>query len=85
MTSTSKPVTRVTDISYPVLYRKPRQIVVQIFGETLRFRMKGGRQWYDFPIDEAFRLAVKCASGFRLHVMPDRGLLKAIKVKRGKL
>lgn len=85
MTSSSKAVTRLTDISYPVLYRKPRRIVVSITGEVLRFREHGRRQTFDFPIDECFRIAVKCKSGFRLHMMPDRGLLKAIKAKRGKL
>jgi hypothetical protein len=87
MTSSSKAVTRLTDISYPVLYRKPRRIVVQIYGEVLRFREHGRREWFDFPIDEAMKVAVKCKSGFRLWMMPDRSMMKARKAKmnRGKL
>lgn len=83
MTSTHSSVTRVTVSPAAVLYRSARPIVVQIApGDILRFREKGRRQWFDLPIDEAFRIAVKCASGFRLHMMP---MGKKPFIKRGKL
>ena len=85
MTSTSKKVTRVTDISYPVITRKPKRIVVRIEGEVLRFRAHRSRQWFDLPIDEVFNIAVKCSCGFRLHMMPDSVWFKKLKAKRGKL
>lgn len=85
MTPTSKAVQRVTEISYPILRRKPRPIVIRIEGELLRFREKRGRVWFDLPIDEAMAIAIKCASGFRLHMMLDRGLIKKIRANRGKL
>jgi hypothetical protein len=85
MTSTSKKVTRVTDISYPVLTRKPKRIVVRIEGEILRFRQLRSRQWFDLPIDDVFNIAVKCSCGFRLHILPDSAFFKKLKAKRGKL
>ena len=86
MTSSSKKVTRVTDISYPVLTRKPKRIVVRIEGEVLRFRQQRHQKWFDLPIDEVFNIAVKCSCGFRLHMMPDSVFFKKLKkTRRGKL
>jgi len=75
MTSTDKPVQRVTRRQYMVLYptcrKKAREIVVRIeAGDILRFREKGRRRRYDLPIDEAFGLAVKCSAGFRVCFVP---------------
>lgn len=85
MTPTTKAVQRVTVEPFAVLYRDSRPIVVRIEGSILRFREHGRRQWFDLPIDEAFRIAVKCASGFRLHMMPDRISKTKLLVKRSKL
>lgn len=85
MTSSSKAVNRVTDISYPVLTRKPRRIVVRIEGETIQFRELRSRKWFALPIDEVFNIAVKCTCGFRLHMLPDAAFFKKLKAKRGKL
>jgi hypothetical protein len=86
MTSSSKKVTRVTDISYPVLTRKPKRIVVQIFGEVIRFRAARSRRWFSLPIDDVFNIAVKCSSGFRLHMVPDSVFFKSLKkARRSKL
>jgi hypothetical protein len=75
MTPTSKPVQRVTERKFNVLFpgssKKARQIVVRIDkGDLLRFREKKRRQWYDMTIDQAFSLAVKCAAGFRICLVP---------------
>jgi hypothetical protein len=75
MTTTNKPVQRVTRDAYMVLFptcrKKARPIVVRIGqGDILRFREKRRRAWYDLPIDEAFSLAVKCAAGFRVCLVP---------------
>ena len=75
MTATDKPVQRVTRDTYMVLFpncrRKARHVVVRIAaGDLLRFREKGRRAWYDLPIAEAFGLAVKCAAGFRICLVP---------------
>jgi len=64
MTSTDRPVTRVTRAPYRVLYPQARPVVVTIGpGDVLVFRERGRRQSWAMPIAEAFRLAVRRASG----------------------
>jgi hypothetical protein len=60
MTTTNKPVRRVTQGSYAVLYAKARPIIVSILpGDVLEFREHGRRgRWY-LAIDSAFRQAVR--------------------------
>ena len=75
MTSTDRPVQRITRGAFMVLFttcrKKARQIVVRIDqADILRFREKGRRSWYDLPIDQAFSVAVKCAAGFRICLVP---------------
>lgn len=75
MTATDKPVQRVTREAYMVLFpncrRKARRVVVRIdAGDLLRFREAGRRRWYDLPIAETFGIAVKCAAGFRICLVP---------------
>jgi hypothetical protein len=62
MTTTNRPVTRVTPDSYRVLYQSPRPIVVTIERGTLAFREKGRRQVYRLPIDNVFRSAVRTSA-----------------------
>ena len=86
MTRTDKPVQRVTLQEYMVLFpqnrKKARRIVVRIgLGDVLQFRELGRRQWYALPIDEAFRLAVKCSAGFVLCLVPGPRLRKGGKRK----
>ena len=76
-----KPVQRVTELSYMVLFpgsrKKARKIVARIDkGDIIRFRELRRRQWYDLNIDVAFSLAVKCAAGFRICMVPDRAKRK---------
>ena len=50
MTTTDKPVSRVTRADYRVLYVSPRRIVVRIGpGDVLSFRERGRRQWFYLP------------------------------------
>ena len=68
MTATNKPVKRVTELSYMVLFpncrKKARRVVVRVGkGDLLSFREHGRRTWYDLPIDQAFGLAVKATAG----------------------
>ncbi len=75
MTATDKPVRRVTRDTYMVLFpncrKKARRIVVRIgAGDLLRFRELRRRGWYDLHIADAFGLAVKCAAGFRICLVP---------------
>ncbi len=59
MTTTDKPVSRVTRDAYRVLYVSPRRIVVRIGpGDVLSFRERGRRHWFSLPIAAAFRVAV---------------------------
>ncbi len=81
MTATDKPVQRVSVRSYDVLFprnaKKARRIVVRIdTGDILRFREAGRRQWYDLPIDQAMRLAVKGSAGFVLCMVPGPSMRK---------
>lgn len=63
MTSTDKPVQRVTREAYSVLRAGPgraRRIVIRIDrGDLLRFRPQRGRTWFALPAELAFRLAVE--------------------------
>jgi len=64
MTSTDRPVRRVTRAPYRVLYAEARPVVVQIGpGDVLEFREWGRRQVWRLPIAEAFRLALRRAAG----------------------
>jgi hypothetical protein len=81
MTATDKPVQRVTQREYMVLFphnkRKARRIVTRIDqGDILRFREHGRRQWFDLNIDEAMRLAVKARAGFVVCMVPGPALRK---------
>ncbi len=63
MTSTDKSVTRVTKEEYRVLYSEARPVVVRIApGDVLQFREHGRREWFDLPVEVAFRLAVQRAA-----------------------
>jgi hypothetical protein len=84
MTSTNKPVQRVTERPYMVLFpncrRKARQVVVRIDkGDILRFREKGRRQLYDLTIDQAFSIAVKATAGFHVCMVPGPSMRKGKK------
>lgn len=63
MTTTDKPVKRVTRGKYNVLFpsaRKARAIVTRIgLGDVLYFREAGRREWFALNIDTAFRQAVR--------------------------
>jgi len=81
VTTTDKPVRRVTRQPYQVLFpnnrNKARRIVAQIgLGDVIQFREHGRRQWYALPIDEAFRMAVKCSAGFVVCAVPGPALRK---------
>ena len=81
MTATDRPVQRATVRKYDVLFprnaKKARRSVVRIdTGDILRFREHGRRQWYDLPIDQAMRLAVKGSAGFVLCMVPGPALRK---------
>jgi hypothetical protein len=78
MTSTDRPVARVTRSAYSTLYAERRQIVVRIApGDLLEFREKGRRDWFLLAIDDAFGVAVKCRAGFRLCFIPGPRKKKA--------
>jgi hypothetical protein len=84
MTTTNKPVQRVTERPYMVLFptsrKKARPIVVRVDkGDLLRFREKGRRQWYDLTIDDAFGIAVKATAGFRVCMVPGPSMRKRAK------
>ena len=77
MTATNKPVRRVTERTYGVLFpfnrKKHRRVVAQLGpGDIVQFRELGRRQWYSLTIDQAFVLAVKGAAGFRLCMLPPQ-------------
>jgi len=56
MTSTDKPVSRVTRAAYRVTHSDERQLVVQIGpGDVLTFREKGRRATWSITIPDAFR------------------------------
>lgn len=58
----AKEVRRKTKHTYAVLYPagKPRQIVAGLApGDILTFRELGRREVWTFPIDRAFRIAVR--------------------------
>lgn len=81
MTSTDKPVQRVTRGEFMVLFpnnrKKARRVVVRIdSGDILRFRESGRRQFYDLPIEDAFSIAVKCQAGFRVCHVPGPAMQK---------
>ena len=63
MTTTDKPVKRVTRGKFNVLFpsaRKARAIVTRIgLGDVLYFREAGRREWFALAIDTAFRAAVR--------------------------
>jgi hypothetical protein len=87
MTATDKPVQRVTQREYMVLFphnrKKARRIVTRIDkGDLLRFREHGRRQWFDLNIDEAMKLAVKAKAGFAICTVPGPALRKKKKKAR---
>lgn len=87
MNTTAKPVQRRTVKAYDVLFphqeKKRRPIVCRLdLGDVLRFRELGRRQWFDVPIVEVFRLAVKGSAGFLLCFVPGPTLRKKKKGRR---
>jgi len=74
MIAINKPITRKTRETYNVLHaRKARPIVVRLCpGDVLEFREHRRRQSWSLPIDEAFRIAVRCSAGMALCFVPVR-------------
>lgn len=63
MTSTDKPVQRVTRGKFNVLFAsstKARAIITRIgLGDVLYFREQGRREWFPLNIETAFKAAVR--------------------------
>jgi hypothetical protein len=60
MTELNRSISRRTRLSYPVLYRNARQIVVTlVVGDVIEFREAGRRARWPLPIDSAFKYAVR--------------------------
>jgi hypothetical protein len=59
MVTTNRPVKRVTQDSYRVLYSTPRPIVVILEKDTIGFREKGRREVFHLPIETCFKWAVR--------------------------
>lgn len=74
MTSFAKPVQRVTENAYNVLYSGEsgrRPLVVKLCaGDRLEFREKGRRQRWYLSVQHAFRFAVKAGEHRDQTVMP---------------
>lgn len=60
MTDLERPISRRTRLTYPVLYRKARRIVVTLSpGDLIEFREDRRRINWALPIDTAFKYAVR--------------------------
>lgn len=72
MTELNRLVARKTRDQYNVLHhRKARRIVARLVpGDVLEFSELGCRRRWTLPIDQVFRIAVRCSAGMGLCFVP---------------